>query len=120
MSEEFTRLGGTRLGESDSIDQPSIIPGPESTLAIRRCDGEMGEMVGDGRPNFSPNGNRPITTQHVRTCRREGAQVDICELNNAMARALEGLSVLHQVESGETFTVDRDISMGIVIRSGSL
>ena len=64
-----------------------------------------------------------ITTMHARTRPQDGAQVDMHErLKFALSRALCGLRVPHDVESGAPFTVtgERDLIMDIVIQPGAL
>ena len=41
-------------------------------------------------------------------------------LLHAISRTLKRLGILHQVESGEPFTAERNLRMDIVIRRGSL
>ncbi|CAB1115520.1 unnamed protein product [Ectocarpus sp. CCAP 1310/34] len=68
-----------------------------------------------------PQEGEIITTVHARTCRRDGAQVNMHEpLKYALSRALNGLCVKHDVESGAPFTGERNLSMDIVIRPGAL
>ena len=60
-------------------------------------------------------------TVHARTCPRDGAQVNMHEpLKYALSRALTGLGVKHDVETGAPFTGERNLSMDIVVRPGAL
>ena len=63
-----------------------------------------------------------ITTQHARTCLRDGARETMHEpLKHALSRALRGLRVADDVENGAPFTTEaRNLCMDIVVRPGSL
>ena len=62
-----------------------------------------------------------VDTRHARICPRAGAQVNQHQpLLHAISRTLKRLGILHQVESGEPFTAERNLRMDIVIRRGSL
>ena len=62
-----------------------------------------------------------VDTRHARICPRAGAQVNQHQpLLHAISHTLKRLGISHQGESGEPFTTDRNLRMGIVIRRGGL
>ena len=62
-----------------------------------------------------------VDTRHARISPRAGAQVNQHQqLPHAISRTLKRLGILHQVESVEPFTADRNLRMDIIIRRGGL
>ncbi|CAM9659389.1 unnamed protein product, partial [Scytosiphon promiscuus] len=102
-------------------DRAREIGPDEFTLTIRRAVG-VEEYLAQGCPRCHRNGESlQITTLHARTCHRDGAQVNVHELlKYAITKALNGVGVKHDVESGAPFTGERNLSMDIVIRPGAL
>ena len=102
-------------------DRAREIPPNEVVYATRQALGiEQFLAPGCPRCHRSRDGGT-ITTMHARTCPRDGAQVTMHEpLKHALSRALRGLRVPHDVESGAPFTEERNLCMDIVVRPGSL
>lgn len=89
---------------------------------LRRSMG-VGELLAQGCLRCHRNRHNGVrTTTHASRCPRDGAQVNMYEpLKFAMSRALNGISVRHDVESGAFFTGERNVSIDIVItRRGAL
>ncbi|CAN0450115.1 unnamed protein product, partial [Ectocarpus sp. 12 AP-2014] len=105
-----------------STDGARGFPPNEYAYAIRRTSGVEEFLASTGCPRcHRGRENNTITTAHARTCPRDGAQVDMHEpLKYALSRALTGLGVKHDVETGAPFTGERNVSMDIVIRQGAL
>ena len=93
----------------------------EFTYALRRALG-IEEFLASGCPRCHRGREQEgITTLHARTCHRDGAQVNMHEpLKFASSKALNGMGVRHDLESGAPFTGERNLSMDIVIRPGTL
>lgn len=93
----------------------------EFTYALRRALG-IEEFLASGCPRCHRRREQEgITTLHGRACHRDGAQVNMHEpLKFALSKALNGMGVRHDLESGAPLTGERNLSMGIVIRPGAL
>ena len=102
-------------------DRERVIPPNEFVYATRRALG-IEEYLATGCPRcHRDRDGGTITTMHARTCPRDGAQVNMHEpLKYALSRALNGLRVKHDVESGAPFTGEQNLSMDIVTRPGAL
>ncbi|CAN0301499.1 unnamed protein product, partial [Scytosiphon promiscuus] len=102
-------------------DKAFGFPSDEFTLALKRSVG-LEEYLAPGCPRCYRNRDScGISKMHAHSCPRDGAQVNMHEtLKYAMSRALNGISVKHDVESGASFTGERNLSMDIVIRRGAL
>ena len=60
-----------------------------------------------------------VDTRHALICPTAGAQVNQHQpLLHAISHTLKRLGVPHQLESGEPFTVNRNLRMDIVVRRG--
>lgn len=103
-------------------DRAREFPPNDFVYAIRRTLGVEEFLATAGCPRcHRSRENNTITTVHARTCPRDGAQVNMHEpLKYALSRALTGLGVKHDVETGAPFTGKRNLSMDIVIRQGAL
>ena len=93
-------------------DRERVIPPTELVYATRRALG-IEEYLAPGCPRcHRGRDGGTITTMHARTCPRDGAQINMHEpLKYALSRALSGLRVKHDVESGAPFTGDQNLSM---------
>ncbi|CAB1116596.1 unnamed protein product [Ectocarpus sp. CCAP 1310/34] len=113
--------GGHAFLRAAPTDRAREIPSNEFVYATRRALG-VEEFLAERCPRcHRGREGEIITTVHARTCRRDGAQVNMHEpLKYALSRALNGLRVKHDVESGAPFTGERNLSMDIVIRPGAL
>ena len=77
--------------------------GIEEHVAVRCCDAT------------------DVDTRHAGICPRDCAQVNQHQpLLHSISRTLKRLRVLHQVQSGEPFTADRNLRMDIVVGGGGL
>ena len=98
--------GGQQLEyRAAPTDRAREFPANEFVYATRRALG-IEEYLATGCPRCHRNRDGgTITTMHARTCPRDGAQVNMHEpLKYALSRALNGLRVKHDVESGAPFT----------------
>ena len=60
-----------------------------------------------------------VDIRHAQICPRAAVQMNQDQLSlHAIVRTWKQLEILHQVESGELFTADRNLRMDIVIRRG--
>ncbi|CAB1101457.1 ABC [Ectocarpus sp. CCAP 1310/34] len=113
--------GGHAFLRAAPSDRAREIRSNEFVYATRRALG-VEEFLAERCPRcHRGREGEIITTVHARTCPRDGAQVNMHEpLKYALSRALNGLRVKHDVESGAPFTGERNLSMDIVIRPGAL
>lgn len=74
----------------------------EFSLALPRAVGVV-EYLAQGCPRRHRNRENCLTTPvHARTCHQDGAQVNMHEpLKHVISKALNGIAVKHDVESGE-------------------
>lgn len=93
--------GGHAFFRAAPTDRAREIPPNEFVYATRRALG-VEEFLAQGCPRcHRGRDGGVITTMHARTCPRDGAQVNMHEpLKYALSRALRGLRVQHDVESG--------------------
>ena len=62
-----------------------------------------------------------VNTRYARICPKTEVQASQHQLRlHAISRTLKRLGILHQVESVEPFTADRNLRMDIIIRRGGL
>ncbi|CAB1114220.1 unnamed protein product [Ectocarpus sp. CCAP 1310/34] len=106
--------GGHAFLRAAPTDRAREIPSNEFVYATRRAFG-VKEFLAERCPRcHRGREGEIITTVHARTCPRDGAQVNMNEpLKYALSRALNGLRVKHDVESGAPFTGERNLSMDI-------